>query len=103
MASVGKPTAQSTLALLLGINKRRPGEFIPLSEITNALDNKERRSEPTRTRGTPSIIDDDGSIERRAADFNASPEILPHAVRALMFGYALVSAAGAPCAEWRNI
>ena len=49
------------------------------------------------------MLDENANFARGNSDFNSSAENFGHAVRTLMFGYALVSAADATGHEWCNI
>ena len=92
--------SENTIGALINLHKRRSAEFSPLTRVTNALDNKEFRSEPTRIKGTPLMIDDNGNAGRKPSDFGATADTFARAVRTLMLGYALVSAADAAGHEW---
>ena len=95
LIGLGNQPSDSTLGILLNLHKRRSAEFAPLSRVANALGNKEYRVEPTRIKGTPLMLDDNTISLKRNSDFNRTAETFIHAVRTLMYGYALVSAADA--------
>ena len=52
--------SEQTLSILLKLHQRKSAEFAPLSKVSNALDNKDVRIEPTRIKGTPLLIDPKG-------------------------------------------
>ena len=87
--------SEAALGILTNLHERMSAEFISLGRVTNAMGNKEYRSEPTRIKGAPLILNDNGHSARRASDFGLTADAFVHAVRTLMFGYALVAAADA--------
>ena len=84
--------AESTLNLLIKRHSRRSAEFAPLSKVLNITDGRDSYNEPLKL-GKHIQINLDGAQKKRNSDFNTSPEAFAHAVRVLMMGYALVSAA----------
>merc|ERR1712105_518575 len=67
-------------------------EFVQLSKVTNLYDGRDAYSEPLKL-GKHLSITLDGALKRKTSDFNASPEAFVHAVKVLLLGYVLVSAA----------
>ena len=65
---------------------------VQLSKSLNLMDGRDTYDEPLKL-GRQLSTDLDGALRRKRSDFNSSPEAFVHAVRVLMRGYALVSAA----------
>ena len=86
--------SEATLNILIKRHARRSTEFVQLSKVTNMIDGRDTFSEPLKL-GKHLSINLDGAMKRKVSDFASSPEAFVHAVRVLMMGYALVSAADA--------
>ena len=84
--------SEATLTLLIKRHLRRSADFVQLSKVTNMIDGRDCFNEPLKL-GRHLSINLEGAMKRKVSDFNSSPEAFVHAVRVLMFGYALVSAA----------
>ena len=92
--------SEQTLAILLKMHKAKSAEFIPLSKVANAFDNKDMRVEPTKIQGTPLMLDNNAMNAKQKVTFNLSPENFVNSVRVLMMGYVLVSVNDPPGQEW---
>lgn len=92
--------SEQTLSILLKMHKTRSAEFIPLSRVANAFDNKDLRVEPTKIPGTPLMLDSNTLQMKQKSTFNLSPENFLNAVKVLMMGYVLVSANDPKGQEW---
>ena len=92
--------SDNTLKLLLKLHARRSGDFLSLSKVTNLLDARYLRADnETKTKiGKEITLIVEGAENRKKSDFNSSSEAFALAIRVLMYGYVLVSAAdqGAP-------
>ena len=92
--------SDNTLHLLVKLHSRRAADFVSLARVTNLADGRDIRAEPhTRAKlGKDVAIVLENATSRKQSDFNSTPDAFVHAVRVLMFGYALVSA-GDPAAD----
>ena len=101
---LGNQPSEATLTLLVEMHANRSIEFFPLARVSNFSDGRDIKVEPQRIRGTPFLLEANGSgITRKNTDFLASAEVFGHAVRVLMHGYALVSMSDEPGNEWRGL
>ena len=83
---------ETTLNILIKRHAIKPAEFVPLAKVLNLCDGRDTISEPLKL-GKHIQIDIGGATKKRFSDFGSSPEAFLRAVRILLLGYALVSAA----------
>ena len=89
--SLENQPSEATLTLIAKLHARRSCDFVPLSKITNAADNRDLNLEPTRIRGAPFSIAQNLTAPRKNTSFLSSSDAFIHAVKILMNTYALVS------------
>lgn len=92
-----------TLLLLIKARQRKSCEFIPLINVTNAIDGRDLEIDNTRVKLNAELTLDIGATsKKRNSDFNHIAETFARAVRALVISYALVSSADPIESAWRN-
>ena len=98
--------SESTLKLITKQHSKRTIEFAPLSRVTSAADGQNSIIEPIRLGGSSPFLVDTSMVNtrcRKHSDFNKTPENFAHAVRILMYSYALVSATDPPENVWCSL
>ena len=91
--------SDATLTVIARAHKRKSAEFIPLSRVASASDNREIQTDPIRIKGTNGdlLLDPSKTLTRKNSDFMKTSETFIYAVKVLMHGYVLCS-----CAEPRD-
>ena len=100
--------SDATLSLLIKLHAERSADFVPLSRVANLEEGRDFRADtPARAKIGKEImlvLENSEGNSRKTSDYFASgggPFL--HAVRILMFSYALASAAGEENATWFDL
>ena len=102
--SIENQHSEATLTLVAKLHARRPCDFVPLSKVTDAADNRDLQLEPTRIKGTPFSISQNLATPRKNTNFLPSPNAFIHAVKVRMDTYSLVSVVDADVGRfWRTL
>ena len=102
--SLENQPSEATLTMIAKLHARRSCDFVPLSKITNAADNRDIALEPTRIKGAPFSISQNLSAPRKNTTSLSSPDAFIRAVKLLMNTYALVSVVDPDVGRcWRNL